>query len=189
MKKGSGFLAALFLSATLLFTGTIVAVSGKAEASTETQAVKAAAVLLHSQKAVAQDAAHGPADSVLPADPDVIPAVSNESFFSSLVDGVGKLIKEVGSKEGWAKVIAIALVLLQLFYKLLGTPLFASVWSKLKPNVRFIVVAVTSFATFLLTQLSMGISFGAAALSSVALIALVDYVRKYYERFIEKKAA
>nr|BFD58918.1 hypothetical protein CKG001_10250 [Bdellovibrio sp. CKG001] len=126
---------------------------------------------------------------VFPADPEVIPEVSNDGFISSAVKTVGALITEVGTKEGWAKTIAIALAVLQLFYKFLGTPMAAGLWGKLAPNQRFITVAITSFATFLLTQLSMGVSFAAAALSSVFLIAVVDYFRKYYERFVEVKKA
>lgn len=130
----------------------------------------------------------GMPQTTLPADPDVIPSVSNEDFISGAVKSVGTLLTEVGTKEGWAKWMAIALVALQLFFRLLGTPMFGTVWNRLAPNGRFIVVAVTSLAIFILTQMQLGIGFGSAAFSSLALVAVVDYVRKYYERFIEKKA-
>ena len=127
--------------------------------------------------------------SVLPADPDVVPQVTTEDFVMGAVAKVSQLVGEVSTKQGWAKAVAIALVALQLFYRLLGTPIFLGVWNRWQPNTRFLVVAVTSFATYLLTQMNMGMSFAGAALSSVALIGIVDYIHKYYERFIEKKKA
>lgn len=110
-----------------------------------------------------------------------VPAVTNSDF-------IDFLLKSIGGLRG-AQTLTIVAVCLQAVFKLLGTPIFGSVWSKLQPNVKFIVVALLSIASLIVAQLQLGISIGMALMHATVVTALMNYVYNYYERFIEKKDA
>lgn len=112
--------------------------------------------------------------------PVPIPETSNTDF-------IELLLKSIGGMKG-AKTLAIVALVLQLLFKLLGTPLFGSIWTKLAPNVKFIVVSILSIASLVIAQIQVGLTPAAAILHGTVVTALMNYAFTYYERFVEKKA-
>lgn len=118
------------------------------------------------------------AQDVLPVP---IPEVSNAEFFESLLAAIG------GAKG--ASTLAIVSLVLQVLWKLLGTQLIAIPWSKLKPQVKFLVVGVLSIASLTVAQMiAASVPLGMALLHSTVVTSLMNYGYKYYELYIEKKS-
>lgn len=112
--------------------------------------------------------------------PVPVPDVTETQFLQDLLSALG------GSSGLTA--IGIAVVVLQLAFKFIGTPQGKKVFGKFSAKAKFIVVGVLSLAGLVIAQMqSAGVPFSVAVLHGTVVLALMNYGYRFYELFVEKK--
>ena len=113
--------------------------------------------------------------------PVTIPEVANTAFFEALLAAIGGI-------KGASTLTSVGVVL-KLLFKLLGTPMIASIFNKLEAKPKFIIVGVLSIASLTVAEMQVaGVSVGVALLHGAVVTAIMNYVYRFYELFIEKKS-
>ncbi len=112
--------------------------------------------------------------------PVPIPEVANSAFFEALLAAIGGI-------KG-ASTLTIVGIVLQLLFKLFGTPMFAGIFNKLQAKAKFIVIGVLSIASLTVAEMQVaGVSVGVALLHGAVVTAIMNYAYRFYELFIETK--
>lgn len=111
--------------------------------------------------------------------PVPVPDVSDANFLEAILSALGGM--------SGLKAIGIAVVVLQLIFKFIGTTKGKALLMKVSGKTKFIIVGLLSLGTLILVQMNAGVTFSAAILNSSVVTALMNYGYKFYEVFIEKK--